>query len=372
MSIHGQDLLWLAGLLEGDGCFLESKSKPRITLQMVDEDVIQRVADIWQCGYSSYSPRKSNWSALHTVLISSQRAINWMEAISPYMGSRRQSKISDLIARYEKKKNIFRGGHAHNGLLAEEILCRTTLLAELKKHSYRELAKKYGFSHETIRRAALNLNRKGMPKSGPSKALSDGEALSFWVNETTNLTNLPWLAGLLEAEGSFLKGPPSRPGSPVISIQMTDRDVIDRVRDFMAPDYKVYHCYKSQRELGHKDVFAFSMRGKRAYHFMLQLRPFMGIRRQEQITRALTCYTPDGTRVAAKKRADNMRTMTDTQVMEMWKYRQKGATLRDLGTSYGVDKETIRYAIKNLVPRILASTRKRPPKSTGAIVTDSQ
>jgi len=40
---------------------------------------------------------------------------------------------------------------------------------------------------------------------------------------------LRWLAGLLEGEGSFLKGPPSAPRHPMIAVQMTDEDVIARV-----------------------------------------------------------------------------------------------------------------------------------------------
>lgn len=38
-----------------------------------------------------------------------------------------------------------------------------------------------------------------------------------------------WLMGLVEAEGSFLPPPPSRPSTPSISVTMTDRDVMERV-----------------------------------------------------------------------------------------------------------------------------------------------
>jgi len=38
-----------------------------------------------------------------------------------------------------------------------------------------------------------------------------------------------WLCGLLEGEGSFMKGPPSRPQYPVISMCSTDEDVMQRV-----------------------------------------------------------------------------------------------------------------------------------------------
>jgi hypothetical protein len=39
---------------------------------------------------------------------------------------------------------------------------------------------------------------------------------------------LYWLAGLLEGEGSFVKGPPSRPNCPIVQLAMTDGDVVER------------------------------------------------------------------------------------------------------------------------------------------------
>jgi hypothetical protein len=38
-----------------------------------------------------------------------------------------------------------------------------------------------------------------------------------------------WLAGLLEAEGSFVAAPPSDPKRPRISLAMTDADIVERV-----------------------------------------------------------------------------------------------------------------------------------------------
>src|SRR5436309_15523976 len=40
---------------------------------------------------------------------------------------------------------------------------------------------------------------------------------------------LHWLVGILEGEGTFLRGAPSRPGTPILRVSMTDRDVVDRV-----------------------------------------------------------------------------------------------------------------------------------------------
>ncbi|MCA1643648.1 MAG: hypothetical protein LC785_17285 [Acidobacteria bacterium] len=46
-----------------------------------------------------------------------------------------------------------------------------------------------------------------------------------------------WLCGLLEGEGSFMKGPPSRPQYPALSITSTDEDVIQRVASLLAVSY---------------------------------------------------------------------------------------------------------------------------------------
>lgn len=47
----------------------------------------------------------------------------------------------------------------------------------------------------------------------------------------TNIDNKTfyWLIGLLEGEGSFMKGPPSQPNSARIALAMTDLDVVEKV-----------------------------------------------------------------------------------------------------------------------------------------------
>lgn len=39
-----KDLYWLAGLLEGEGCFTYSGSTPMVQLQMTDKDVVERAS----------------------------------------------------------------------------------------------------------------------------------------------------------------------------------------------------------------------------------------------------------------------------------------------------------------------------------------
>ena len=95
---------------------------------------------------------------------------------------------------------------------------------------------------------------------------------------------LYWLAGLLEGEGAFLAGPPSSPNRPAICLQMTDRDIVERVGTMLGRAV----C-RSDRGLarGHKSVFMTTIKGNPAVEVMLALRPALGRRRQVQIDRAI-------------------------------------------------------------------------------------
>lgn len=98
--IHGNrdDLLWLAGLLEGEGTFDAHRGKyPRIRLAMTDRDIVGRAASLMDAKIRlslHTAPSKPTW---HTE-ISGQRAAEIMGQILPFMGSRRSGKIAEVLA----------------------------------------------------------------------------------------------------------------------------------------------------------------------------------------------------------------------------------------------------------------------------------
>lgn len=98
--IHGDrdDLLWLAGLLEGEGTFDSHRGKyPRIRLGMTDRDVVGRAASLMDAKIRLSlhpAPAKPTW---HTE-ISGDRAAEIMRAILPFMGARRSAKIATILA----------------------------------------------------------------------------------------------------------------------------------------------------------------------------------------------------------------------------------------------------------------------------------
>jgi hypothetical protein len=103
-----------------------------------------------------------------------------------------------------------------------------------------------------------------------------------------SLTELHWLAGLLEGEGSFMTGPPSSPGLPVIAVNMTDLDVMARVGRIFGRKVQAL----KPRNVRWRTSYQVRVNGGAAVHWMTLLRPLMGWRRQAQIDRALASYAP--------------------------------------------------------------------------------
>ncbi len=103
--------------------------------------------------------------------------------------------------------------------------------------------------------------------------------------------NLHWLAGLLEGKGSFLAGAPCEPNAARVMVTMTDRDVIERVARLFGVRYihtRESGLFSSKWKPNHR----VTLKGKGAVELMILLYPFMGIRRLEQIRRALASYNP--------------------------------------------------------------------------------
>lgn len=94
------DVQWLAGLLEGEGCFIWYKQNgaryPRIQVTMTDLDVVQRVADILG-GNSVQAHAPDQFKRKYVTKITGTRAVEWMRILRPLMGQRRGSRIDEIL-----------------------------------------------------------------------------------------------------------------------------------------------------------------------------------------------------------------------------------------------------------------------------------
>jgi len=101
-----------------------------------------------------------------------------------------------------------------------------------------------------------------------------------------------WLAGLFEGEGSFYKGYSNTSSSPIVSITMTDEDVIQRIAQALGISAISYESRNGFAGANAKRRHKASMVGQAAVSFMQLLMPHMSSRRQEQIERATSAFAP--------------------------------------------------------------------------------
>lgn len=111
---------------------------------------------------------------------------------------------------------------------------------------------------------------------------------TYGFPDDARVEDLHWLAGLLEGEGSFLRGPPSMPRSPILALSMTDEDVVARVGRLFGRRATRWQ----PREARWQATYIVRVTGAKAASWMAALRPLMGERRRAQIDRALGSYDP--------------------------------------------------------------------------------
>jgi DNA-binding Lrp family transcriptional regulator len=108
------ELGWVAGILEGEGCFFvttrrTAKYGPYVYARvtgMTDRDVLERLRKVTGVGVlervrARKDPRhKPIWQ---WIVSRNQEAIELMVAVYPHMGTRRQAKIREVLAQVEKR-----------------------------------------------------------------------------------------------------------------------------------------------------------------------------------------------------------------------------------------------------------------------------
>lgn len=114
--IPREDLLWLAGLLEGEGSFdLHRGAYPRVRLGMTDRDVVGRAATVMGTKVRT-SLRPAPWTATFHTELSGARAAELLDELLPLMGARRSSKIATILGHYRlanSDRSSMAGPRAH-------------------------------------------------------------------------------------------------------------------------------------------------------------------------------------------------------------------------------------------------------------------
>lgn len=104
-----KDLNWLAGILEGEGCFsisqIDRYNYPKITMGMTDLDVISRVARILGTKVTGpYRVKEANRKLIYHISMLGKKAAHWMLVLLADMGERRQARILEIMAAWKRNR----------------------------------------------------------------------------------------------------------------------------------------------------------------------------------------------------------------------------------------------------------------------------
>lgn len=111
LDVDREAVIWLAGLLEGEGAFDAHRGKyPRVRVQMTDRDIIDRAGRLMGTT-TRLSLREAPASPTWNAEVSGPRAEAVMTAVLPYMGARRSRRIAEVLA-----AAAYHRGHARKSL----------------------------------------------------------------------------------------------------------------------------------------------------------------------------------------------------------------------------------------------------------------
>lgn len=104
-----KDVTYVAGLLEGEGCFQFSNS-PTIRLSMTDKDIVTKARNLMKVdriiyAHKSDSVSRNRWKQKYTLTLHGNIAIQWMMTIYSLMGERRKAKIKEIIYAWKQMKH---------------------------------------------------------------------------------------------------------------------------------------------------------------------------------------------------------------------------------------------------------------------------
>jgi hypothetical protein len=106
-SRNVRDIAWLAGLLEGEGCFSWGGDCADIALRMTDRDVVDRAHSMMGATQRIVQQQRPGQGSIvsrlpdYTFRVSGLRAIAWMMTLYPLMGERRRLRIRGVLGQWK-------------------------------------------------------------------------------------------------------------------------------------------------------------------------------------------------------------------------------------------------------------------------------
>ena len=100
------ELAWLAGIVEGEGCFCFDKRCIKIAVAMTDQDVMERVGRLFGVPVTARGPYPPGKKRVYGIQLYSNRAAGWMMTLYPFLGLRRSAKVRELLAIWKTQRSF--------------------------------------------------------------------------------------------------------------------------------------------------------------------------------------------------------------------------------------------------------------------------
>jgi hypothetical protein len=131
---------WLAGLVEGEGCFSGGVAR----VKMTDRDIVQRVAEQFGAKLRYQPPRRPGWSPTWETATTTTAGREIAHRLRPALGVRRQGQVDSMAISFVSvtgKRGVSPERLARNQEIARRVLAGETGPA---------LAVEYGVTHQNI------------------------------------------------------------------------------------------------------------------------------------------------------------------------------------------------------------------------------
>jgi hypothetical protein len=272
--VRESDLHWLVGILEGEGTFVAGSPSapglPLVRVSMTDRDVVDRVGSILHRSVTPLRPRQDDYKVPYCTSVKGAPAVELMRLVEPLLGERRRGQIARVLATWRPRPARWSSPRVTCTVVdcdragARKGLC--------KRHYNR------WWKAQRAGRATAIVPLAPPPYVEASIDTSGRAQRDLW-----------WLAGLLEGEGSFTIAHSDGHDYPVITVKMTDEEVVTRVGSLIgAPSVGRREPAEQHRQ----PVYVAAIVGHFAAEWMRTVRPYMGMRRTAAIDAALAAYQP--------------------------------------------------------------------------------
>jgi hypothetical protein len=269
----------LTGILEGEGTFLHgppsAPNTPIVRVEMTDRDVVERVGALLGRAVVPIAPREAHYKPSFIVSIKGLDAVRLMVSAKPSLSSARREQIEGALRDW----GLGRVRWSYVGLSCAADGCgapaRTKGLCDVHFNRW------------------YNATQRGAPTPFEPRPITRDAILREPPPHplTPDSCDLPWLAGLLEGEGTFSRTRTKGGRSyPVLSVNMCSREIVERVALLFGG---INVQVRKPRDPAWSITHVAAINGAAAATWMQRLRPLMGERRRGAIDLALDDYYPE-------------------------------------------------------------------------------